>query len=164
MDKANEIRREKGFVDVVNLARDFDVEVVSVSRPFENYNAQITYDKGTKKYVMHVNEAHSVERQRFSIAHELGHLALHNKQLAQLGKLERSGASETEREADEFAAQLLMPEQGVRDYLTTVGIDPKCTIDVSVVKRLANQFRVSKQVAIIRLRELGFYVPFIQFA
>jgi Zn-dependent peptidase ImmA (M78 family) len=163
LHRASEMRKQKGYIDVVSLAREYDVEVVSEARPFENYNAQIVYDRENAKHVMHVNETHSVERQRFSIAHELGHLVLHDEQLQTLGKLDRSGSSELEKEADEFAAKLLMPEDGVKQYFDTLRLDSE-QVDVSIIKSLATQFRVSRAVAIIRLRELGYYVPYIQLA
>jgi Zn-dependent peptidase ImmA (M78 family) len=163
LQSAGELRKEKGYIDVVSLARNNGIEVVHTSRPLENFNAQITYNKEDAKYTMYVNSDHSLERQRFSIAHELAHMVLHNTELQTLGKLNRSGSSQMEEEADELAAEILMPEDGVREYLNAMRTDTD-SINVSVIKRLAEQFRVSKAVAIIRLRELDYYVPFIQLA
>jgi Zn-dependent peptidase ImmA (M78 family) len=88
---------------------------------------------------------------------------LHNEELQTLGKLDRGGSSELEKEADEFAAKLLMPEDGVKEFLSALRVDTD-RMNLSIIKRMAGQFRVSKSVAIIRLRELGYYVPFIQLA
>jgi hypothetical protein len=48
------------------------------------------------------------DRYRFTLAHELAHLVLHNHP---------AGDEEMETEADEFAAEFLMPAKEVRPYV-----------------------------------------------
>jgi Zn-dependent peptidase ImmA (M78 family) len=92
--------------------------------------------------------ATSEQRRRFTIAHEIGHFVLHPHRLAP----ERGGASgntawqQQEREADQFAAELLMPEDLVREAVVLHGPD---------AARLADQFGVSRQAMQARLRWLG---------
>ena len=86
-------------------------------------------------------------RRRFTIAHEIGHFVLHPQRLAP----ERGGAVNAawqgqEREADQFAAELLMPEHLVREAVVEHGGD---------VTRLADRFDVSRQAMQTRLRVLG---------
>ena len=86
-------------------------------------------------------------RRRFTIAHEVGHFVLHPGRLAP----ERGGGANAawraqEREADQFAAELLMPEDRVRDAVLRHGAD---------VGRLADCFEVSRQAMQTRLRWLG---------
>ena len=86
-------------------------------------------------------------RRRFTIAHEIGHFVLHPRRLAP----ERGGGGNAawqaqEREADQFAAELLMPEHLVREAVVTQGPD---------VDRLAGRFEVSRQAMQVRLRRLG---------
>lgn len=58
--------------------------------------------------VVIVNAEHARTRQRFTIAHELGHLVLH-----------ADGTDEnSEREADQFASALLIPRGMLRDAVT----------------------------------------------
>lgn len=61
-----------------------------------------------------VNRAHASVRQRFTIAHELGHLRMHTTH--------GERGSEVERQANDFAAALLMPpamlSKAVREDLT----------------------------------------------
>ena len=54
-------------------------------------------------------------------------------------------------------------KDAVDNYLQTIGLDTN-NIDGRLVKRLAEQFRVSRKVAILRLREFGYYVPYIPFS
>jgi hypothetical protein len=86
-------------------------------------------------------------RRRFTIAHEIGHFVLHPRRLAP----ERGGAVNAawqaqEREADQFAAELLMPEALVREAVVQHGDD---------VRRLADRFDVSRKAMQVRLRGLG---------
>ena len=89
----------------------------------------------------------SERRRRFTIAHEVGHFILHPGRLAP----ERSGmANEAmrldEREADLFAAELLMPEHMVRRATLEEGADARV---------LADRFEVSEAAMSLRLRRLG---------
>lgn len=86
-------------------------------------------------------------RRRFSIAHEIGHFMLHPGR----ARHERGGpVSEAmrvqEREADAFAAELLMPEHLVRRAALEDGAD---------ARRLADRFEVSVAAMSLRLRRLG---------
>jgi hypothetical protein len=83
-----------------------------------------------------VNTRHSLVRQRFTIAHELGHFVMHSKH----------GADEhSEREADVFAATLLMPPDILRKEFSAAP-------DADV---LQGRFQVSREAIWIALKELG---------
>lgn len=96
-----------------------------------------------------INSGHHVNRQRFTLAHELGHYALqHGEKTDNKNTLYRNGDSNPDEiEANAFAAELLMPE-GVVKYL----IADKGLTDIS---ELAQYFSVSEQAMEIRLRKLG---------
>jgi hypothetical protein len=63
--------------------------------------------------VLTVNSGQSIARQRFSLAHELGHWTLHRGRLMLCHAAEIGNASSEKRgfelDADQFAAALLMP-------------------------------------------------------
>lgn len=79
-------------------------------------------------------------RDRFLIAHELGHLFLHFLQATAIGdgqhqrRFSRGGTSTQETEADIFAAGLLMPQQPFEDAYVSSGKD---------VYQVAQMFRSS---------------------
>jgi len=84
--------------------------------PFLEYDASIRKHNDT--FVILVDSSKPTTRQRFSIAHELGHLFLHlgydNKTYWNSVSEEdsfklRNGVSFEEQEANQFAAELLMP-------------------------------------------------------
>lgn len=56
-----------------------------------------------------INKNHHPLRQRFSLAHELGHICLNHDFLLHDRIEEEDVKKEFEREADEFASELLMP-------------------------------------------------------
>jgi Zn-dependent peptidase ImmA (M78 family) len=104
--------------------------------------------------VIGVESSQSPERQRFTIAHELGHLVLHDVGEVHVDKVNyRSSLSSTaedveEVEANAFAAALLMPRAFVVADLRgqTVNIE-----DEGQVTRLANRYLVSTQAMTYRL-------------
>ncbi|MDQ3076915.1 MAG: ImmA/IrrE family metallo-endopeptidase [bacterium] len=156
--KAVALGKETGYVDVVRVANDLNIAVLAA--PFEDsFNAQISFTP-ENGYELLVNENHPIGRQRFSIAHELGHFILHNTEIVELGKLNRDGDSIMEEEADALAAEILMPKELIEDYIRNENEDTE-VISKSLIEKIADKFKVSRVVAIIRLRELDYYVPFI---
>jgi Zn-dependent peptidase ImmA (M78 family) len=100
-------------------------------------------------WIVVVNGKESVERQRFSAAHELGHIVLIENQAK---KVFCSGESKSwdEKVCDCFAGDILMPETTVRKLYE--GKPSPFLNDV------AKTFKVSRQVAEIQLKRLG--LPF----
>lgn len=73
-------------------------------------------EKRGNGYYISVNKYHPEKRKRFTIAHELGHYFLHRSILSDIGReevlmREPSALTPIEREANNFAADLLMPEE-----------------------------------------------------
>lgn len=96
-------------------------------------------------------------RRRFTIAHELGHLALGHLKAGDLvldGHL--AGANWQEIEANAFAAGVLMPTEGVRGALARLQARlGKHLEPLSCVVWLAESFGVSEEAAAYRLANLG---------
>lgn len=96
------------------------------------------------------NSKSSPERQRFTIAHELGHLTLHRELHDRFNCQKSSFPSSNntlriiERDADNFASKLLMPGDVLRDSLAGQ------RIDLHILSALAKQLRVSFEALCIR--------------
>lgn len=111
-----------------------------------------------------VNQAHPLHRQRFTIAHELGHYHLHRTQ-AQVffdesllffrDEQSSQGVKYQEIEANTFAAELLMPEKYLRQKLLQEPLDALDDFDDSALDILAKELEVSCQALMIRLTRLG---------
>ncbi len=67
-----------------------------------------------------VNSCHSEQRQLFSFAHEYSHLLFDRDKRGNISRLANREES-TEVRANSFAAAFLMPQRGVREFLSGVG-------------------------------------------
>lgn len=67
-----------------------------------------------------VNSAHSEQRQLFSFAHEYSHLLFDRAKRGNISRLENREET-VEARANSFAAAFLMPESGIREFLSGVG-------------------------------------------
>jgi Zn-dependent peptidase ImmA (M78 family) len=110
-----------------------------------------------------VNMLHAKPRQRFTIAHELGHLELGH--LGGTGEhairidrdfkvmLRDKKSSPAEIEANAFAAELLMPTSMLRNERELrLGLD---TEDDRLIQLLASRYKVSQQAMTIRLASIA---------
>ncbi|WP_038909977.1 ImmA/IrrE family metallo-endopeptidase [Dickeya dadantii] len=112
--------------------------------------AEITWDG---RMAVYYNKSDSHSRIRFTLAHELGHHILgHTKYQAKFrdypGTLNNTGNSLDEREANRFAAELLMPEEAIDTMINNEGIH---SIDA-----LASTFDVSRDAMYWRLKNLNY--------
>jgi Zn-dependent peptidase ImmA (M78 family) len=115
--------------------------------------------------VIGVNAGHYPNRRRFTIAHELGHFHLHLDRSAFFldaspvffrQETTMSADHDQEREANAFAAELLIPARAVRSLMAT---DPIAVFDEAAVKQMANRFGVRTEALVIRLTELDLVLP-----
>lgn len=115
-----------------------------------------------KRGIIGFNAKHAPVRQRFTIAHEIGHYFLHAKNAASRLFVDRyvvyrrddestKGNDQEEVEANAFAASLLMPEALVRQAITTKNLDLD---DEDAIAELAKQFSVSSSAMSYRLVNL----------
>lgn len=104
------------------------------------------------KALIGVNSSEAQVRQRFTIAHEIGHFVLHPQKDAFVDFRQSTPAREVrptrERQADMFAAALLMPRRALlKDFRRLSG-------DVhveSITKTLSKRYFVSKEAMRFRL-------------
>lgn len=111
--------------------------------------------------VIGVNAKHPLQRQKFTIAHELGHFLLHDGEAVHYDKdyrvslrsdLSSAGTDIEEIEANFFAASLLMPDRFLLEDPRAVEMDVE---DGKAVKTLATAYGVSVQAMTHRLLRLA---------
>lgn len=149
-------------VDVAKIARELGATIHE--EPVEdNVSGFLAWKNG--RPVIGVNGCHSQNRQRFTIAHEIGHILLHPQLNLHIDdtfavKLRsdksRRGEGNDEKEANIFAAELLMPITRLMEDAKRIGV-----IDVhdeQRIERLAKTYKVSTQAMAIRLQQL---MPFL---
>ncbi|MDB4889232.1 MAG: hypothetical protein JWL61_1087 [Gemmatimonadetes bacterium] len=148
----------KAPVPVEDLAKSLGVEVRYQS--LEPNVSGVLVRRGNK-VVIGVNSNHHSNRQRFTIAHELGHYLLHpdsptvfvDGALVHFRGEDLTGPSDLrELEANAFAGALLLPEATLRLDLRGQYID---AFDEVAVRGLSNRYQVSQQALTIRLMRLG---------
>lgn len=102
-------------------------------------------------WLIRVNSVHSKNRQRFTIAHELGHYIYHKddeQEFVDTTFFRGVSSNNLEYTANKFASDLLMPEEQVRQL-----IDRE---NVRSVAELANRFGVSSSAMLYRVKELNY--------
>lgn len=116
--------------------------------------------------VIGVNARHHVRRQRFTIAHEIGHFELHDdilrkgmhvdKVITMLNRDPSSAAGtiSMEVEANQFAAELIMPKTLVLLYMDEQGLDYGCVPDDEAVEAMARAFNVSTTAMTYRIAKV----------
>lgn len=138
--------------------------------PFDGDVSGALY-RSERSTIIGVNDRNASVRQRFTIAHEIGHLLLHKDTLVFvdrqfLGVVPSKGIEDPqfyrnavssqaidprEIEANRFAAALLMPEDFLR---RDVGNHP-LPLTADALATLAARFEVSQQAMVFRLINLG---------
>ena len=149
-------------VPVEDIANEIGV-TVQFAPAQDDLSGFLLRDHCAKRSVIGVNARHSETRQKFTIAHELGHFLLHDYEDIHVDrgfsvKLRSSKSSEgtddEEKEANLFAAELLMPKHFVASDLDE--IDDVDLVDENVIAGLANKYGVSTQAMTFRLSYLGY--------
>ena len=113
--------------------------------------------------VIGINSTHSKARQRFTIAHEIGHLVLHDGELYVDPAVrvnfrdKRSSLAEDKQEieANKFAAELLMPQEMIQREVVKCTAKKKVITEAQLMTELARVFEVSEQAMGYRLFNLG---------
>ncbi len=145
-------------VDVEALAKKMGAQVIFQDSD-EDHSGMIYI--GANGVVIGVNNSHPSNRKRFTIAHEIGHLALHAHVLegqahidkkfgVQLNRDKRSslGNDYLEIQANQFAAELLMPSDLLKKEIKGEYFDLD---DDERIKELAKKYQVSEQAMSIKL-------------
>lgn len=142
--EANLLLEEVGVsrcpVDPVEIAHHLGLEVMIAD--FEDDSVSGLLRDG----IIYANYLEPTYRQRFTMAHEIGHHRLHKTTL-DLYRSQDASRTPEEREADSFAAALLMPAS-----LLEAAIQK----GVVAIDDLAHLFQVSNPSMRIRIRDLGF--------
>jgi Zn-dependent peptidase ImmA (M78 family) len=156
LDKFNVI---KPPVPVRQIARGLGARIYQEEQ--EGNISGFIYRSGSET-VIGVNTRQASVRQRFTIAHECGHLVLHDLNELHVDRdfvirlrsnLSSLGLDKDEMEANRFAAELLMPTRLLKGDLEGVSLD---LTDDNMFRSLAKRYGVSVQALTIRLTGLGY--------
>ena len=143
-------------IDVLKIAEYLGVDAKPAT--LDSSISGLFVIKEQKPYIRY-NENEAPQRQKFTIAHELGHFVLHKDTPLFVDKNETvlyrnldstTGELLKEKEANSFAASLLMPKVFIEEEINKipVGTDP--------IIYLSDVFKVSTQAMNYRLNNLGY--------
>ncbi|MCL6266588.1 ImmA/IrrE family metallo-endopeptidase [Flagellimonas myxillae] len=112
--------------------------------------------------IIGVNKYHPEVRKRFTISHEIGHFKLHVEvplfvdyyKGSKLNRKNAGGNYRLEKQANTFAACLLMPKRLILDELAK--LDEELEYELKLYS-LSKKFIVSKEAMDYRLKALGLY-------
>lgn len=151
----------------VNVQKIADILQISVQRGHLDDNlAGFAYQKGGVK-IIGVNSSESETRQRFTLAHELGHMMLHkqetvnyDQELILMRDVRASmGTDVKEIDANRFAAELLMPENELAEDLKNNSLPDMLSDhyeDSAGFKKLCAKYGVGTAAMKIRLASIYF--------
>lgn len=97
---------DRPISNMVHLVESKGVRLAALNHDFSDIDAFCFYRDGIPYAFL--NTSKSAERQRFDLAHELGHLILHSD-----FEMDPSTSKQRETEAQEFASSFLMPATAV---------------------------------------------------
>jgi len=160
-------RKSSPAVHARNLLETLDIRTVPVplEKVGEHFGAKIRFAPLDEELsgiifirdgvpIIGINAIHHPNRQRFTLAHEFGHLVLHKHLITSMVHVDKklpyfmrdaksaSGTDKIEIEANQFAAELLMPEVILLKEIQREAFDID---DEAPLEELARKFRVSKQ-------------------
>lgn len=139
----HETKTTRAPVSVDEIAEHYGFRVILLDQPPEKFSGILLREKKA----IGINKHHHIVRQRFSLSHELGHYFLDHPDASEEIP-DADGLSKRklyESEADEFAAELLMPRELLKSALKE-GAD---------FETLQTKFQVSRHVAAIQLSKHG---------
>ena len=151
-------------VDVYRIAREKNIKIVEEPAS-DDLSGFLLRDTENNKAVIGVNKLHPFTRRRFTVAHEIGHYLLHDYEgfhfdgpgsglhVRFRDQKAHEGTDIDEREANLFAAELLMPEDFILNAVNQIGtVD---LLDTKKLEEMAKMFKVSTQALMYRLTSLG---------
>lgn len=130
--------------NMIDLLEVHGVNVFSLGRYDLEVDAYSFWNQLQNKPIVMMNISKNRERGRMDAAHELGHLVLHRHI-----DLDDCSSKEIEAEANDFAAELLMPEADVRAVVHNAN-----NLSLEMCKKIRQRWMVSTSAFVFRLHKL----------
>lgn len=120
----------------------------------EGFNVQLLDQPSKFSGILHkgrkaigLNKHHHINRQRFSLAHEMAHYYLDHPEVQKLQSFDRVSKAEKiyDQEADEFAGEILVPRSLLKKELR----------QIHTLEEISNKFQVSQSMMTIQILKHG---------
>jgi Zn-dependent peptidase ImmA (M78 family) len=156
-NQAERVAKDAGFASLpvcpIKIADNADIQVQAKPASADGVSGMFL-KVGDKFGILYSTNIQSVGFQNFSIGHELGHYFLpgHAEAVLKMGPhSSRAGfvsSDKFEREADQFSAALLMPEDAFRLAMRSSGVG------MAAIEKLSNLAKTSLPATAFRFHEL----------
>ena len=167
--RAKQLLKDIGYDEITNVPMDMLVSGLGatlIETPLNNSDGKII--RGKSKTLIKINSNIPYpKKRRFTIAHEIGHLILHEKleihnentNTLNWFKNTEDQAKKgiQEWEANDFASELLMPEYLFRDFCYKKPFNPQ------LIQALSDRFKTSITSTLFRIQRLNIYPVTIVF-
>ncbi|MHB8036004.1 DNA-binding protein [Clostridium botulinum] len=137
--------------DMIYLLEKNGIIITSMNTNSENIDAftQQQNINGEKHFLIVLgNDKDSATRRQFSLAHELGHIIMHDAFL-ELEDLTKEELRDMEKEAHAFAAAFLLPKE---NFVKDISIYPT---NLNYYKELKKKWRTSISAMLVRANQVG---------
>ena len=146
-------------VDISKIAAHYGFSVFQIPMDYDISGMIIASEEKIQEYdakkIIIVNREHSKLRNRFTIAHELGHYFLRGEPQKCFAHRNMTNVNNMEeRQANSFASELLMPKEAVERVIKELEEDGVPMWHWSGF--ISNRFKVSGRAAEVRLNKLGY--------
>lgn len=139
------------LIEEISHEAPVDAQISIEKIPMENYlSGSLSYENG--RWIMKVNSKQHINRQRFTLAHELAHYILHkdkNTEFKDSTFFRGNNMDSLEYMANDYASALLMPDDKVIGYIND---------GVRKLDDLASKFEVSVAAMKYKVEKLGYKV------
>jgi len=164
--RAIELLQDLGFDEVLPVPIEDVARRLGAAIDYEPYEGEVSgmLYRSDGHTLIGVNSRHAKTRQRFTIAHEIGHLHMHKGTPMFIDRFvrvnRRDGVSNRQEvEANSFAAELLMPRKLVAREVDRVLSKRRSISPPDLAMILAQSFGVSTEAMQYRLTNLGVLDP-----
>lgn len=124
--------------NLTTLLENHGIIIVKFNFGSDKFDGLSTYTSSGRRIIF-LNSNMPNDRARFSLAHELGHTIMHSNKIPDIGQ-------DVEAEANQFAAQFLMPDEEIEPMLHNVNI-----YDLAMLKK---KWKVSIKALLYRAKTL----------
>lgn len=149
-EAAEDFRKKMGFGDdpLLNLVERLEEEGIKVVEIYANPDFSgfaTVMNKKLPVVVLNVHQDIPLDRKRFTLAHELGHLLL------------KSIGLDEEKACNRFAGAILIPQNRIREEL----MEKRHNIHVKELLLLKQQYGISMQAILYRAKDLGIITNYL---
>jgi len=150
---ANKLRQDLEIAVTECIDLDYVAERLAIKVKRMNLGAGIEgacKSKGIKRLVVLNPNPSSFQKERFTFSHEIGHLLIHHSSYICLEDFLHTykTQSDEEQEANDFAAELLLPRRAILDIFT------QKDLTFALIEQVASNYQTSLSVAAIRLTQI----------